>query len=58
MEYHEAFGRDIHFCKDSQEQNSTPFIHGTEHMKSERLKAVPQSEFGNLPNFYKSVKEN
>jgi hypothetical protein len=27
-------------------------------MKSERLKAVPQSEFGNLPNFYKSVKEN
>jgi hypothetical protein len=35
----------------SQEQNSTPFPHGTEHILSEWLKAFPQSDFGNATKF-------
>jgi hypothetical protein len=31
----------------SEGQNNTTFLHGTEHIQTERLKAVPQSDFGN-----------
>jgi hypothetical protein len=31
----------------SEGQNTTPFIHGTQDLKSERLKYFPQSDFGN-----------
>jgi hypothetical protein len=46
MEYHETFRNDIHICKSSQWQNTTPFIHGTEDLKSEWLKTFPQTDMG------------
>jgi hypothetical protein len=36
-------------------QNTTTFIHGTEHIQLEQLKAAPQRDFRDSTNFYKSV---
>jgi hypothetical protein len=47
VEHHEALREGNSFPQRfSQGQKSTPFIHGTEHIKSERIKAVPQNDLG------------
>jgi hypothetical protein len=42
----------------SEGQNTAPFLHGTDDLKSGELKTLPQRFFVNEPNVYKSLLAN
>ena len=45
-EHNKALGKDNYFCKVFLGQYTTPFLHGTKHMKLGQHKEDPQTDFG------------